>query len=88
MFRYIKEFNSNFKTGDKIKVQIKRYDANTHIPPPYKHELSTAFYTIGKTDLDTAQGQVELICGDKTMVVEYQWFDEELTTRKISKIIQ
>lgn len=86
MFRYITEFNSKFKTGDKIKVQIKRFDANTMVLPQYKDAFGTQFYTIGRTDLDVAQGQVELIYGNGSMVVEYQWFNEELTDRKITII--
>jgi hypothetical protein len=39
---------------------------------------------IGKTDLDDSHGQVELIHKvNGVMIVEYQWFNEILTCRKI-----
>jgi hypothetical protein len=39
---------------------------------------------IGKTDLDDSHGQVELIHKvNGVMIVEYQWFNEILTGRKI-----
>jgi hypothetical protein len=81
---YKEQFNKKHKTGDKIKVEIKQYDSS--VLPEFRNKKTTNFYTIGKTGLDTAQGQVELEYGDDTMVVEYQWFDEKLTGRQILKI--
>jgi hypothetical protein len=43
---------------------------------------------IGKTDLDDSHGQVELIHKVNGVMIEYQWFNEILTCRKIKNKIR
>lgn len=84
------EFHERFKTGNKISVTLKKYDADKTPYITFRMEEAdiTKTYEIGSTNLDTAQGQVELLYGtNKSMIVEYQWFNEALTKRKITKIV-
>jgi hypothetical protein len=73
---YKTEFLAEYKTGDKIKVGFPRYNDKV------------SFHTIGRTDLKDSFGQVELLTnkGEVKWIVEYQWFDEELTDRKVIKL--
>ena len=84
MIHFKTEFHNRFKSGDKIKVTLPKYFNIGHYSK-VNQEYITRHYTIGRTDLDESHGQVELFFGIKMMVVEYQWFNEELTNRKIEK---
>lgn len=79
-----KEFNDNFKTGDNISVTLPKY-VKLGECSNVNQEYVTRKYLIGKTNLNESQGQVELFHGKQSMIVEYQWFNEELTGRKIIK---
>jgi hypothetical protein len=79
-----KEFNDNFKTGDNISVSLSKY-VKLGECSNVNQEYVTRKYLIGKTNLNESQGQVELFNGNNSMIVEYQWFNEELTGRKIIK---
>ena len=73
---YKTEFLAEYKTGDKIKVSLPHYNDKV------------CFHTIGRTDLNDIFGQVELLNnkGEVKWIVEYQWFNKELTNRKIIKV--
>jgi|TARA_R110000782_G_scaffold21110_4_gene56919 hypothetical protein len=81
---YQTEFETKYNSGDNILVSIPKYchigEASRVAPENIIRE-----YTIGKTDLNDCHGHVELIKrnGDIT-IVEYQWFNVELTGRKIN----
>ena len=85
MIHFQTEFNERFKTGDKIKVMMPKYKL-FGVYFSLKEEYWTREYTIGRTDLDDSHGQVELFCNYTTMIVEYQWFNEELTQKNITHI--
>lgn len=86
MANFKKEFHEAFKSGDKISVTLPKYCHQGEYARVDPTNI-TKSYTIGRTDLDESQGQVELLYGNRSMVVEYQWFDEELTSRKINKVL-
>ncbi len=86
MIHFQTEFNNRFKTGDNISVTLPKYVKYGECSN-VNQDYVTRKYLIGKTNLNESQGQVELFHGKNLMVVEYQWFNEELTERKI-KIIK
>ena len=73
------EFHQNFKSGYNISVMLPKYHNVTNVHQDY----IVKNYLIGRTDLNDSHGQVELTSGNRTMIVEYQWFSEKLTGRKI-----
>ena len=85
MIHFQTEFHNRFKTGDNISVTLPKY-VKLGECSNVNQDYVTRKYLIGKTNLDESQGQVELFHGNSSMIVEYQWFNEELTERKIKLI--
>lgn len=88
---YQKDFNNNFSTGDKISAKVSKYDKTGLYNSRLPDDFISRNYTIGKTDIkNDCHGHVELIylCDGelKSMIVEYQWFDNGLTGRLIKKL--
>jgi hypothetical protein len=82
MIHFESEFHAKYKTGDTISVTLSKYDRVGEwikVNPEY----IIRNYVIGKTDLDDSHGQVELIHKVNVMIVEYQWFNRNITCRKI-----